>query len=141
MHDARHDPVQIAEFEAIARLQALLADVFAERRGYSLAQHTLDAALIVPERAVDGRSLAALADLVVSAGGTMIREAAVLGTPVWSIFEGRLGAVDERLAGEGRLRFLRDPDELVLERKPPGAYENRVKRDPAELVRLALPWL
>ena len=74
----------------------------------------LDAGLIVPERAVDGRSLAALADLVVSAGGTMIREAAVLGTPVWSIFEGRLGAVDEQLAREGRIRFLRDPGELLV---------------------------
>ena len=44
-----------------------------------------------PERAVDGRSLVAFADLLVSAGGTMNREAAVLGTPVWSIFEGKLG--------------------------------------------------
>ena len=48
--------------------------------------------VVVPERAVDGRSLVALADVLVSAGGTMNREAAVLGTPVWSMFEGRLGA-------------------------------------------------
>jgi predicted glycosyltransferase len=97
----------------------------------------LDAGLIVPERAVDGRSLAALADLVVSAGGTMIREAAVLGTPVWSIFEGRPGAVDEQLEREGRVRFLRDPAELVVakasERRPRG------RRDPADLLRLAVP--
>ncbi|MDP9307858.1 MAG: DUF354 domain-containing protein [Actinomycetota bacterium] len=97
----------------------------------------LDAGLIVPNRAVDGRSLAALADLVVSAGGTMIREAAVLGTPVWSIFEGRPGAVDEQLAREGRIRFLRDPAELVVakatERRPLGG------RDPADLLRLAVP--
>jgi predicted glycosyltransferase len=97
----------------------------------------LDAGLIVPERAVDGRSLAALADLVVSAGGTMIREAAVLGTPVWSIFEGRPGAVDEQLAREGRIQFLRDPAELVVakatERRPVG------RRDPADLLRLAVP--
>ena len=97
----------------------------------------LDAGLIVPERAVDGRSLAALADLVVSAGGTMIREAAVLGTPVWSIFEGRPGAGDEQLAREGRIRFLRDPAELVVakatERRPLGG------RDPADLLRLAVP--
>jgi uncharacterized protein len=97
----------------------------------------LDAALIVPERAVDGRSLAALADLVVSAGGTMIREAAVLGTPVWSIFEGRPGAVDEQLEREGRVRFLRDPAELVVAK----ATERRPldRRDPAELLRLAVP--
>ena len=71
----------------------------------------------------------------------MNREAAVLGTPVWSIFEGKLGAVDEQLAREGRLRFLKDPGQLTVERKPPGAYENRVRRDPADLLRLALPWL
>jgi predicted glycosyltransferase len=102
------------------------------------ALRELDPALIVPERAVDGRSLAGLADLVVSAGGTMIREAAVLGTPVWSIFEGRLGAVDEQLEREGRLRFLRDPTELVVE-KAPAERERRARRDPADLLRLALP--
>jgi predicted glycosyltransferase len=96
---------------------------------------------IVPERAVDGRSLVALADVLVSGGGTMNREAAVLGTPVWSIFEGRVGAVDEQLAREGRLRFLEDPSELVLERKPTGAYEQRVRRDPSDLLRLAFPWV
>ena len=98
----------------------------------------LDPQLVLPERAVDGRSIAALADLVVSAGGTMIREAAVLGTPVWSIFEGRLGAVDEQLMAEGRVRFLRDPEELVIE-KAPAQRERRGRRDPADLLRLALP--
>ncbi len=98
----------------------------------------LDAALMVPERAVDGRSLAALADLVVSAGGTMIREAAVLGTPVWSIFEGRPGAVDEQLERQGRISFLRDPAELIVAK----ATERRRlgRRDPAELLRLAVPF-
>ena len=60
--------------------------------------------LVVPERAVDALSLVALADLVVSAGGTMNREAVALGTPVYTTFAGRLGAVDERLVAEGRLR-------------------------------------
>jgi len=96
--------------------------------------------VIVPERAVDGRSLVAFADALVSAGGTMNREAAVLGTPVWSIFEGRLGAVDETLAREGRLRFLSDPAEIKIERKPPGRTEERVRRDPRKLLELALPW-
>jgi predicted glycosyltransferase len=103
------------------------------------ALRRLDRALIVPDRAVDGRSLAALADLVVSAGGTMIREAAVLGTPVWSIFEGRPGAVDEQLEREGRLRFLRDPAELVVE-KAPAIRERRGRRDPADLLKLAVPF-
>ena len=51
---------------------------------------------IVPEQAIDAQSLVAFADLVISAGGTMNREAVALGTPVWTTFEGRLGAVDER---------------------------------------------
>lgn len=102
------------------------------------ALRKLDPALVVPERAVDGRSLAALSDLVVSAGGTMIREAAVLGTPVWSIFEGRLGAVDELLEREGRVHLLRDPAELVVA-KAPEPHRRRGHRDPAELLRLAVP--
>jgi len=102
------------------------------------ALRELDPELVIPGRAVDGRSLAALADLVVSAGGTMIREAAVLGTPVWSIFEGRLGGVDEQLVAEGRVRLLRDPQELVVEQAP-AIRERRGRRSPAELLRLAVP--
>ena len=52
--------------------------------------------LIVPERAIDAQSLIAYADLVVSAGGTMNREAVALGVPVCTIFSGRMGAVDEQ---------------------------------------------
>jgi predicted glycosyltransferase len=62
----------------------------------------------------------------------------VFGTPVWSIFEGRRGAVDEQLEREGRLRFLRDPAELVVQ-KAPARRERRGRRDPAELLRLAVP--
>ena len=68
---------------------------------------------VVPERAIDAQSLIAFADLVVSAGGTMNREAVALGTPVWTTFEGRLGAVDERLIAEGRLRRLERADEVA----------------------------
>ena len=74
--------------------------------------------LVVPDRAVDALSLVALADLVVSAGGTMNREAVALGTPVYTTFAGRLGAVDERLVAEARLRQLEDAGQLVLERRP-----------------------
>ena len=97
--------------------------------------------VIVPARTVDGRSLVAFADALVSAGGTMNREAAVLGTPVWSIFEGRLGAVDERLAQQGRLRFLRAPEDLTLVKKEGAPQASRTRRDPRELLALALPWL
>jgi predicted glycosyltransferase len=91
----------------------------------------------VPEHAVDAQSLVAFADLVISAGGTMNREAVALGTPVYTTFEGRLGAVDERLLAEGRLRRLTDPGEIVLERR--GAQGGlRTRRDPHELVTLLL---
>ena len=73
--------------------------------------------LVVPEHAIDAQSLIALADLVVSAGGTMNREAVALGTPVWTTFAGRLGAVDEGLIAQGRLAELTDAGALVLAKK------------------------
>ena len=97
--------------------------------------------VVVPRRTVDARSLIALGDVVVSAGGTMNREAAVLGTPVWSVFEGRLGAVDEELMRQGRLRMLERPEDLVIAKKPEGGGRPLVSRDPGELLELALPWL
>jgi predicted glycosyltransferase len=90
--------------------------------------------LVVPPRAVDALSLVAVADLVVSAGGTMNREAAALGTPVWTTFAGRIGAVDERLVEDGRLRNLRSVDDLRVERKPPGKRVDT--RDPSLLLDL-----
>jgi uncharacterized protein len=89
----------------------------------------------VPERAVDAQSLIALCDLVVSAGGTMNREAVALGTPVYTTFEGRLGAVDAALIAEGRLRKLERAADLRLEKRV-GAAAPRVRRDPALLVDL-----
>lgn len=70
---------------------------------------------------LDGRQLVAGADMVISAGGSMIREAAVLGTPACSVFAGRVGAVDRTLVAGGRLRLLsskEDVDALDWERKP-----------------------
>ena len=92
---------------------------------------------IVPEHAIDAQSLVAYADLVISAGGTMNREAVALGTPVFTTFEGKLGAVDEALLREGRLSKLDDPGQIQVERKP--ASEGlRVRRDPRELVTMLL---
>jgi predicted glycosyltransferase len=93
-------------------------------------------ALIVPPGAVDAQSLIALSDLVVSAGGTMNREAAALGVRVYSTFSGRLGGVDEWLIREGRLRLLSDPEELPLVKR--SAAGSRVRRDPARLLELLL---
>jgi predicted glycosyltransferase len=91
---------------------------------------------IVPERAIDAQSLIALADVVVSAGGTMNREAVALGTPVWTTFEGRLGGVDEQLIAEGRLRKLTSADELELGKRSHAGDGERIRRDPALLVEL-----
>jgi predicted glycosyltransferase len=113
---------------------------------------------VVPDRAIDAQSLIAYADLVVSAGGTMNREAVALGTPVWTVFEGRLGAVDEQLIAAGRLKRLRSADEVQLVKRPgtgvapevelgvePGAHgdagvalDARVRRDPQLLIDLLL---
>jgi len=93
--------------------------------------------VVVPDHAVDAQSLIAFADLVVSAGGTMNREAVALGTPVYTTFSGRLGGVDEMLIREGRLRPLLDPDALDLAKKPAEPGE-RIKRDPQVLVDLIL---
>ena len=73
--------------------------------------------LVVPERAIDAQTLIAYADLVVGAGGTMNREAVALGTPVYTIFSGAMGAVDERLIAQGRLRELASPDAIELARR------------------------
>jgi predicted glycosyltransferase len=86
--------------------------------------------LIVPEHALDAQSLLAHADLAISAGGTMNREAVALGTPVYTTFEGRLGAVDEQLLAEGRLRRLADPEQLDFGKRE-RAVQDRVRRDPA----------
>jgi len=107
-----------------------------ERQGEEVRAMRADN-LIVPERAIDAQSLIAYADLVVSAGGTMNREAVALGTPVFTTFAGRMGGVDEALIAEGRLRVLDDVARLPLRKRetPVGALN---PRDPELLVAGAL---
>jgi len=93
--------------------------------------------VIVAEAAVEAQSLVALADLVVSAGGTMNREAAALGTPVYTTYGGRLGGVDEALIRSGRLRPLTDPRALEVKKRSGGDGEP-TRRDPSLLVDLML---
>jgi uncharacterized protein len=93
--------------------------------------------VIVPEQAVDAQSLIALADLVVSAGGTMNREAAALGVPVYTTYGGRLGGVDEELIRQGRLRPLTDPRALDLHKRDRGPGE-RIRSDPQVMLDLLL---
>jgi uncharacterized protein len=93
--------------------------------------------VVVPDQAVDAQSLIALADVVVSAGGTMNREAAALGVPVYTTYGGRLGGVDEELIRQGRLKPLTDPRALELRKRTPNDGE-RVRRDPAAMLELLL---
>jgi predicted glycosyltransferase len=93
--------------------------------------------LIIPGGAVDAQSLIAFADLVVSAGGTMNREAVALGVPVYTTYGGRLGGVDEWLIREGRLVPLTDPRAIEL-RKRDGQTATRIRRDPATMLDLLL---
>jgi len=67
---------------------------------------------VVLNRAVDGLQLAYAADLLISGGGTMNREAALLGVPVYSIFAGRQGALDRQMEAEGMITFIRDARDL-----------------------------
>jgi len=93
--------------------------------------------ILVPDEAVDAQSLIAFSDLVVSAGGTMNREAAALGVPVYTTYGGRLGGVDEMLIREGRFQPVTDPRALELVKREGEA--GRVHRDPRLMLDLLLP--
>jgi predicted glycosyltransferase len=86
--------------------------------------------MILPRVALDGANLIAYADLVISAGGTMNREAAAMGVPAATIYAGRWAAIDEELVREGRLRRIstrRDLEALPVEKK--GSIAPRRARD------------
>ncbi len=126
--------------EVLARLgedpgvQAVVLPRTPEQRAATIALGL--PSLIVPDRAVDAPNLVASADLVVSAGGTMNREAVALGVPVYTVFAGRLGAVDAALERDGRLRGLGSAADLELRKREGTA--SRVRRDPALLLDLML---
>jgi predicted glycosyltransferase len=97
--------------------------------------------LTVPDKAIDAQSLICFSELVISAGGTMNREAVALGVPVYSTFAGQLGGVDERLIAEGRLRLLSDGPAVDLdfgEPRRPGLSSTRVRREAQVLIDLLL---
>jgi len=71
-----------------------------------------DGGVVIPTTVVDGLNLLWHSDLVVSGGGTMNREAAAMGIPVYSIFRGRIGAVDKQLVSEGRLTLIQSVDDV-----------------------------
>jgi predicted glycosyltransferase len=92
--------------------------------------------VVTAEHAVDAQSLISASDLVVSAGGSMNREAVALGVPVYTTYGGRLGGVDESLIKSGRLRPLTDPRALELRKRT--NTQDWPRRDPGLLVDLIL---
>jgi uncharacterized protein len=136
----RHsNPLFPQVLERLGRQEDLQAVVLPRTKEQGDYVHSLHLpSVVVPEHAVDAQSLIGLADLVVSAGGTMNREAAALGVPVYTTFGGRLGGVDEQLIREGRLVRITDPAAVVVRRRD-SAERTRVRRDPAELLDLLLP--
>jgi uncharacterized protein len=92
--------------------------------------------VVIPERVLDGLNVIWFSDLVISGGGTMNREAAALGIPVYSVFRGRIGAVDRYLAENGRLVLLENIEDVqskiaIERRRPLGG--NEVDRQRAAL--------
>jgi predicted glycosyltransferase len=136
LYHRQGSPLFAQVLERLGRDEAVHAVVLPRTREQRAAIRALDLpSLHVPDRAVDAQSLVALADLVVSAGGTMNREAAALGVPAYTTFAGRLGAVDDRLIAEGRLRPLASPDALALRKRDP-EEQPRIRRDPRLLLDL-----
>jgi predicted glycosyltransferase len=68
--------------------------------------------IVVPAHVEDGMNIIWNSDLVVSGGGTMNREAAAMGVPVYSIFRGPIGAVDRFLSTQGRLVLLENVEQV-----------------------------
>lgn len=88
--------------------------------------------MIIPEKPVDGLNLIWFSDLMISGGGTMNREAAALGVPVYSVFRGKIGAVDKYLEKNGRLTLIEEVKDvrakILLERRDrPAQPENTVR--------------
>jgi uncharacterized protein len=125
--------------DVLERLRAGEAQVVLLPRTPEQARSFAGAAgVIIPDRPVDGPSLVWASDAVISAGGTMNREAAVLGVPTWTTFAGELGAVDRWLIEQGRMRILEHADDLVIARRAPVAPEFEALADAvtAEILRI-----
>lgn len=73
--------------------------------------------VIIPQGILDGPNLIYHSDLVISAGGTMNREAAALGTPVYTVFEGEMGAIDKYLIETGKMKLVTKPEDIELKKK------------------------
>jgi uncharacterized protein len=115
----------------------LLARTEAQRAEYEKSNL---ANVIMPRAALDGANLIAAADLVVSAGGTMNREAAALGVPAASIYAGKWAAIDEQLTREGRLQKLTSATDIesLTPQKKTGRAPRSHTHTRAEVAKLIL---
>jgi predicted glycosyltransferase len=110
--------------EGNPQFDAILEHVLAERGQVVLVPRTGEQAaryrrsgVVIPERPVDGRALLATVDLTIGAGGTMTRESALLGTRTYTVFLGKLAAVDAELIRLGKLIDLREGGLPPIERR------------------------
>jgi predicted glycosyltransferase len=129
----------LARLLAAPRAKVLLLARTEGQRG-TLAARFRAENLFTPREALDGANLLACADLVVSAGGTMNREAAALGVPAATVYAGRRAAVDEQLVGEGRLQRIatrEDLESLRVEKKE-DARPRRARGVRAQVAELIL---
>jgi len=129
----------LARLVAAPRVKVMLL-ARSEKQRESLVARFASENLIAPRAALDGANLVASADLVVSAGGTMNREAAALGVPAATVYAGRWAAVDEQLVREGRLKRIatrEDLEGLRVEKKK-AARPRRAKGVRAEVADLVL---
>lgn len=113
-HDARSEAILDAVTARLS-LESAVSVVWLRRDpGDTVPNGSRLPNVIVPPAPLDGPSLLAASDLVISGGGTMNREAALLGTPAYSIFAGPLGVIDQELIRQGRLTPIRSPEEVGL---------------------------
>jgi uncharacterized protein len=137
LYHRRSNPLYMQVLEHIGHDEGVQAVVIPRTQAQRAALRVMALpSVIVPEGAIDAQSLIALADLVVSAGGTMNREAVALGTPVYTTYGGRLGAVDEELIRSGRLRPATDVRAIEIVKRDRNAATTR--RDPNLLVDIML---
>jgi predicted glycosyltransferase len=116
------NPIFLQCVKQVLRDPRVTVVVLPRHRGQraALAELGLDRC-VMPQRAVDSRSLMSRADLMIGAGGTMTREAALMGVPTLSLFAGRRPAVDSWLEERGLLRTLRTVDDLPAVEPQPRA--------------------
>jgi uncharacterized protein len=140
-HDALYHRFQNTLFDEVLTMLQRREDVqviLLPRNAAQRAIYSGKERVIVPEAPLDGANLIAASDLVISAGGTINREAAALGVPAASIYAGRWAAVDEELVREGRLRRISTVEDLqsISTRKKPATSPRRSVEVIEEVVRL-----